>query len=248
MKEMMDKKEIIRLIVGGTIIWGFFGFAMTISSFTYQYPPNLSPNDLSLQINTFDKQILLKSIIIFASIGVIVMFVLSYLYYKSPPLIATRNTFIYAMIISIMFSSISAFWYFPSLDLIGTHAILHPIHFRIFIYSLFGILAASAACGFFMRIPFPPNLSFDILRCEVCGIRLQKIDNSRGYIMLAPDEAMSGVSPAEECQECGRVYCGNCYPFRPNICVCGRGKGSIKSNDGVVYRGSLRLIKVRYFD
>lgn len=71
------------------------------------------------------------------------------------------------------------------------------------------------------------------LRCEVCGCRMRKLETGKGYIMLTVEQATSGEGPAEECQKCGRVYCGNCYPSRPNICVCGK--------------RSLKLIKVRYF-
>jgi len=70
--------------------------------------------------------------------------------------------------------------------------------------------------------------------CEICGRPLQKLETGEGYIMLTQEQALIGYGPAEECQECSRIYCSNCYPKRPNICTCGK--------------RALRLIKARYSD
>lgn len=90
--------------------------------------------------------------------------------------------------------------------------------------------------------------SGQMFSCEACGAKMQKLGSGKGHIMLSREETFQHIGPAEECHICGRVYCGQCYPSRPNVCLCGQGIGSVTEIDGVIYKGSLRLIKVRYFD
>jgi ankyrin repeat protein len=90
-----------------------------------------------------------------------------------------------------------------------------------------------------------------IYKCEICGCRIEKIEdkmgNRVGGIFLTSKEKIEGIGVAEQCQECGRFYCSACYPSRPkNSCVCGKGRDRIMEVNGVVYRGSIRLVKVRY--
>ena len=84
--------------------------------------------------------------------------------------------------------------------------------------------------------------------CETCSHQMQVLDFShRGSVMLSAEDLASGIGQAEQCWECGRLYCAECYPSRvPNTCVCGRGRDAIRHVGGTVYRGSLRLVKVRY--
>jgi len=78
---------------------------------------------------------------------------------------------------------------------------------------------------------------------------MEKIESGHGYVMLSVDQARSAIGSAEECRECGRLYCDRCYPSRPaNNCVCGKGSDRIHTEGGTVFKGSLRLVKVRYFD
>lgn len=89
----------------------------------------------------------------------------------------------------------------------------------------------------------------DINNCEVCGRRMKKIESGHGYVMLSVDQATAGVGVAEECRECSRLYCDHCYPSRPpNTCVCEKGRDSIHTEGGTVFKGSLKLVKVRYLD
>ncbi len=68
-----------------------------------------------------------------------------------------------------------------------------------------------------------------------------------GGVMLDRQQLNAGYGAAEQCWECSRVYCDECYPARPrNSCDCGRGRQRIRSVRGTVYRGSLRLVKVQY--
>ena len=85
-----------------------------------------------------------------------------------------------------------------------------------------------------------------IFSCEVCGAKMEKLGAGKGQIMMSREEMMMNVGPAEECFFCGRAYCGTCYPSRPKGCICGQGEGSVTEVEGVIYRGPLRLIKVRY--
>jgi len=87
-----------------------------------------------------------------------------------------------------------------------------------------------------------------IQTCETCSHQMQVLDFSdRGSVMLSTEEFASGIGHAEQCWECGRLYCAECYPSRPlNTCVCGRGRDAVRIVEGTVYRGSLRLVKVRY--
>lgn len=85
--------------------------------------------------------------------------------------------------------------------------------------------------------------------CEVCGRKIEKLESGDGYIMLSINQAMASMGGAEECRECGRLYCDRCYPSRPpNTYVCGKGRDSIHTEGGTVFKGSLRLVKVRYLD
>lgn len=86
-----------------------------------------------------------------------------------------------------------------------------------------------------------------IFECEVCGRRMQKIAVGKGSMALSMAELRSGeVGPAEECRECERVYCTQCYQSRPNKCVCGINQDAVRIEGSTVYKGSLFLIKVRY--
>jgi hypothetical protein len=84
--------------------------------------------------------------------------------------------------------------------------------------------------------------------CETCSHRMQVLGfPGSGGVMLSVEELASGIGEAEQCCECGRLYCAECYPSRPpNTCVCGRGSDVVHRVGGTVYRGSLRLVKVRY--
>ena len=85
-------------------------------------------------------------------------------------------------------------------------------------------------------------------QCETCCHRMQVLDSAdRGGIMLSAEDMASGIGQAEQCRECGRVYCAECYPSRPpNTCVCGRGRDAVRLAGETTHRGSLRLVKVRY--
>lgn len=84
--------------------------------------------------------------------------------------------------------------------------------------------------------------------CETCSHEIQVLGFSgSGSVMLSAEDLASGIGQAEQCRECGRLYCAECYPSRPpNTCVCGRGRDSVRHIGGTVYRGSLQLVKVRY--
>ncbi len=85
-------------------------------------------------------------------------------------------------------------------------------------------------------------------KCETCSHEMEVLEFSgRGAVMLSPEDVVSGVGQAEQCWECGRLYCAECYPSRPpNTCVCGQGRTAVRHVGGATYRGSLRLVKVRY--
>ena len=89
-----------------------------------------------------------------------------------------------------------------------------------------------------------------VQQCETCSRRMQVLEFSgKGGVMLAREEFTAGIGGAEQCWECGRVYCDHCYPARPpNTCFCGQGGDAVRHIDGTVYRGSLRLVKVRYLE
>lgn len=93
-----------------------------------------------------------------------------------------------------------------------------------------------------------PSVSTAVLTCETCDRQMEVVDaTGRGGVTLTRQEMAAGIGGAEQCWECGRVYCDKCYPSRPmNTCVCGRGRDAVRHIDGVTYRGSLRLAKVRY--
>lgn len=84
-------------------------------------------------------------------------------------------------------------------------------------------------------------------QCAICGRRMQQVEAGKGFVMVIAEEKIIGMGTAEECWECGRLYCDRCYPSRPrNTCICGKGRDAIRNVDGIVFQGSLRLIKVRY--
>jgi len=85
-------------------------------------------------------------------------------------------------------------------------------------------------------------------QCETCPKQMQVLEFSgKGRVSLSPRDLASGIGQAEQCWECARLYCAECYPSRPqNTCVCGRGRDSVRHVGTIVYRGSLRLVKVRY--
>jgi hypothetical protein len=110
------------------------------------------------------------------------------------------------------------------------------------------VVAAVLACVFIIQALLKGKKDIQpVLHCEVCNRQMQKLGTGAGYVMITPEDTMIGVGTAEECIECNRVYCDNCYQSRPpNSCVCGRGRDSVRRIGGVIYKGSLRLIKVRY--
>ncbi len=84
-------------------------------------------------------------------------------------------------------------------------------------------------------------------RCESCTCLMQKVDIGKGFVKLSLQDVISGFGVAEECWECGRLYCLACFSSRPpNTCVCGKGRDRVRKMEGVTYEGSLRLIKVLY--
>jgi len=83
--------------------------------------------------------------------------------------------------------------------------------------------------------------------CEGCGCEMQLMGLGQlGGVFMGREEMFHGYGVAEQCRECGRLYCASCYPQRGRACVCGRGAAKVHRERGAVYRGSLRLIKVRY--
>ena len=88
--------------------------------------------------------------------------------------------------------------------------------------------------------------AMQVLPCEVCGRWMLKLEAGAGYVLLSRQDLLMGIHPAEECWECGRLYCDNCYPSRsPNSCVCGKGRDKGRVVGNVHFRGSLHLVKVR---
>jgi hypothetical protein len=85
-----------------------------------------------------------------------------------------------------------------------------------------------------------------VFACEMCGQRMQKIGIGKGSVTLSIDEMKSGGGVAEECRECGRAYCAECYPKRGKECVCGINQYNVRIVGDLVHKGSLLLIKVRY--
>lgn len=83
--------------------------------------------------------------------------------------------------------------------------------------------------------------------CEPCGCEMQLIGlGQQGGVFMDRAEMLYGYGVAEQCRECGRLYCSSCYPQRGRACICGRGAAKVHRERGAVYRGSLRLVKVRY--
>ena len=82
--------------------------------------------------------------------------------------------------------------------------------------------------------------------CDECKRHMKKIGAGKGNVILSSAEIGLSVGTAEECRECGRTYCDNCFPNRQNICVCGQHQDAVREVDGVMYRGSFLLIKVNY--
>ena len=87
-----------------------------------------------------------------------------------------------------------------------------------------------------------------IQKCETCSRQMQVLDSTEaGGVTLSTEELRSGIGVAEQCWECGRLYCDKCYPSRPpNTCVCGCGRDAVRKIKNTRNRGSLRLVKVRY--
>lgn len=87
-----------------------------------------------------------------------------------------------------------------------------------------------------------------VQKCETCSHQMQVLDFAGGGgVTLSAEDLATGIGHAEQCWECGRLYCSECYPSRPpNTCICGRGRDAVRHIRGSVFRGSLRLVKVRY--
>jgi hypothetical protein len=102
----------------------------------------------------------------------------------------------------------------------------------------------SRILGFLQSEPSEPAVQ----TCETCSHQMQVLGFSGGgSVMLSAEDLAAGIGQAEQCWECGKVYCSECYPSRPrNTCVCGRGRDAVRHVGGTVYRGSMRLVKVRY--
>lgn len=84
-------------------------------------------------------------------------------------------------------------------------------------------------------------------RCTDCGRPMQKLDLARsGSVAYSATEWQTGVRVAEECRECGTTFCQDCAPARPARCSCGADPETVRVEGGAHYRGSMRLIKVRY--
>jgi hypothetical protein len=66
-------------------------------------------------------------------------------------------------------------------------------------------------------------------RCEVCGRKMLKLEEGKGCVMISMVDKIGGIGTTEQCWECGRVYCDNCWPLRDrNSCVCGLGRDKIR--------------------
>jgi hypothetical protein len=83
-------------------------------------------------------------------------------------------------------------------------------------------------------------------QCADCGQGMVKVGIAKGFAAFTRAEIMSGVGGAEECRECGRVYCQACMPRRPPQCLCGINQDAFRIDGGVTYRGSFVLTKVQY--
>lgn len=107
---------------------------------------------------------------------------------------------------------------------------------------------AAKPTGFFGRIRRIFEREAQVQKCETCDHEMEVLNFSgRGSVMLSTEDLTSGVGHAEQCWECNRLYCGECYPSRtPNTCACGRGRDVVRVVGGTTYRGSLRLVKVRF--
>lgn len=115
--------------------------------------------------------------------------------------------------------------------------------------STFAQTRAEARGGFLERVFRRFRSEPPVQKCETCFHQMQvlRLHRRQGGVTLSREEMATGVAQAEQCWECGRVYCAECYPSRPrNTCVCGRGRDAVRRLGGTVYRGSLRLVKVRY--
>lgn len=85
--------------------------------------------------------------------------------------------------------------------------------------------------------------------CAVCGQKMLKTGVAKGVAVISRQEMLSGVHGVEECRECGRVWCENCFPARPRFfCECGINQDVIRIENGVTYRGSISLVKAQYMD
>lgn len=103
--------------------------------------------------------------------------------------------------------------------------------------------------GFLSRF-FGRKKELSVLTCETCSHQMLILESPEtGAVTLSVEDFKSGIGCAEQCWECGRVYCSECYPSRPpNTCVCGRGRDAVRRFKNRIQRGSLRLIKVRYIN
>lgn len=86
-------------------------------------------------------------------------------------------------------------------------------------------------------------------QCAICGRKMLKTGVAEGVAFISRQEMLSGVHGVEECRECGRVWCENCFPARPRFfCECGVNQDVIRIENGVTYRGSVSLVKAQYMD
>lgn len=102
--------------------------------------------------------------------------------------------------------------------------------------------------GFLSRLLGVFQSESTVQTCETCSHQMQVFGfTGSGSVILSAEDLAAGIGEAEQCWECGRLYCRECYQSRPpNTCVCGRGRDAVRHVGGTVYRGSLRLVKVRY--
>jgi hypothetical protein len=114
------------------------------------------------------------------------------------------------------------------------------------LFILAGIAGLMAAGGTWAARHSPPGIGA-FCQCAACGRELQITGMPQaGGVMMSRDEMWSGTGTAEQCRECGRIYCDPCYLRRGHRCECGRGQDKVRYEFGARYRGSMRLVKVQY--